>query len=100
MHRFLSPVVAGVLVLGLGGRAPAQDPEPRALIDKAIKAQGGLDKLDRKVASHRKSKGVFLTDGFSFTGEVFSEPGNRRRISLQGKVKDRPAARLLVLDGK
>ena len=63
-----------------------------ALIDKAIKAQGGLDRLGRSVASHRKSKGAFLTDGFTFTGEVFSEPGNRRRISLQGKVKDRPAA--------
>jgi hypothetical protein len=100
MPRLLSPVVASVLVLGLGGRAQAQAPEPRALIDKAIKAQGGLEKLGRSVASHRKSKGAFLTDGFTFTGEVFSEPGNRRRIALQGKIKDRPASRLLVLDGK
>src|SRR4051794_34743989 len=101
MPRFLSPVVAGVLVLGLGGRAHAQKPEsPRALIDKAIKAQGGPEKLGRSVASHRKSKGVFLTDGFAFTGETFSEPGNRRRIALQGKIKDRPASRVLVLDGK
>jgi hypothetical protein len=100
MRSFLSPVVAGALVLGLGGRAYAQAPEPKALIDKAIKAQGGLEKLGRSVASHRKSKGAFLTDGFTFTGESFSEPGNRRRIFLQGKVKDAPATRLLVLDGK
>jgi hypothetical protein len=100
MPRLLSPVVAGVFVLGLGGRAPAQGTEPRALIDNAIQAQGGLVKLERRVASHRKVKGAFLTHGFTFTGENFSEPGNRRRIVLQGKIKDRPATRLLVLDGK
>jgi hypothetical protein len=100
MRSFLSPVMAGVLVLGLGGGARAQDPDPRSLIDRAIKAQGGLEMLGRSVASHRKSKGAFLTDGFTFTGEVFSEPGNRRRIALQGTVKGQPATRVLVLDGK
>jgi hypothetical protein len=42
---------------------------------------------------------MFHTDGFTFTGESFSEPGGRRRISLRGSVKDAHQTRTLVMDG-
>ncbi|HYT89885.1 MAG TPA: hypothetical protein VEL76_14360 [Gemmataceae bacterium] len=77
----------------------AQEGEARAVIEKAVKALGGLDKLDRKAAAHRKSKGIFHTDGFTFTGESFSEPGGRRRITLRGTVKEAHQTRTLVMDG-
>ncbi len=99
MGKFLSSVLAGALLLGLGTAARAQQPEPRALIEKAIKAMGGLDKLNLKVAAYRKSKGTFHTDGFTFTGESFSETGNRRRITLRGTIKDVSATRTLVMVG-
>jgi hypothetical protein len=89
-----------VLLLAGTGRALAQEAEARALIVRGVKAQGGLDKFPRNLASHRKSKGVFHTDGFTFTGESFSEPGNRRRVFLRGTSNGIPATRGLVLDGK
>ncbi|MCI0460735.1 MAG: hypothetical protein L0Z62_27605 [Gemmataceae bacterium] len=97
MGKTLAAVLAGWLWLALGGHAHAQEAEARALIEKAVKAQGGLDKLDKSVAAYRKSKGAFLTDGFTFTGESYSEPGNRRRLVLQGKTKEVPGTRVLVL---
>jgi hypothetical protein len=99
MCKSLSPAVAGLLVLLGAGRAPAQEAEARALVAKAVKAQGGADRFRRDLASHRKTKGVFHTDGFTFTGESFSEPGNRRRIVLRGTANGTPATRVLVLDG-
>jgi hypothetical protein len=99
MCKSLSPAVAGLLVILCGGRASAQEAEARALVEKAVKARGGLDKLRRDLASHRKTRGVFHRDGFTFTGESFSEPGNRLRIDLRGTLNNRPSTRVLVFDG-
>jgi hypothetical protein len=100
MAKLLSSVLAGTVVLALGSAARAQQPEPRALIEKAIQAQGGLEKLSIKLAAYRKSRGTFHTDGFRFTGESFSEPGGRRRIILRGNIKDVPSTRTLVMVGE
>jgi hypothetical protein len=87
------------LLLWSADRARSQEDGVRAVIEKAIQAQGGLKKLDRDLASHRRSKGTFYTDGYTFTSESFSEPGGRRRIALRGTLKDRPHTRMLILDG-
>jgi hypothetical protein len=99
MRRSVSPFLAAVLLLGLGGRVRGQEAEARALIDRAIAAQGGLAKLSREVASRRKIKGVFHGDRFTFTGATFSEPGKRLRIELDGTIKNGPASVILVYNG-
>ena len=45
------------LVLVLAPRAPAQD-KPQDILDKAIKAHGGADKLAKAKALRTKSKGT------------------------------------------
>ena len=99
MRRLLWSVVVGVLVLGLADRVQGQEAEARALIDKAIEARGGLAKLSREGASHSKVKGTFHRDGYTFTGETFSESGKRLRIVLRGVGKDGLATILLVYNG-
>jgi hypothetical protein len=71
MRRFT--VALGVLILcgGFIGRVQAQD-EPRAIIEKAIKANGGAELLEKRKASQTKSKGTLEVMGqnLSFTQEV------------------------------
>jgi hypothetical protein len=55
--------------------------------------------IDRSIASYRKTKGVFHTEGYNFTGESWSEPGGKRRLFLTGMMNNAPNTRLLVLDG-
>jgi hypothetical protein len=99
MGRFLLAILAGTLLLSPARRAHGQEAEARALIEKALKAQGGLQKFRKGLASYRKSKGAFLTEDYTFTGESYSEPGNRHRLVLRGTRKGTPSTRMLVLNG-
>ena len=64
--------------------AAAQENPARAVIDKAIRAQGGLDTLVKAGAGSRKLKGVFTSDHYHFVGESYSDDGNRLKITLRG----------------
>jgi hypothetical protein len=97
MGKLLSGLAA-ILVLGSVASAQTQETDARAVIEKAVKAMGGLEKLAMKAASHRKSKGTFHTDGYTFTGESFSQPGGKRRINLRGNVRDTHQTRTLVME--
>lgn len=79
---------------GSPSRAHAQAAEPRALIEKAIQAQGGADNLARVTASYRKVKGVFLNDPWTFTGDNYSD-NTRVKITLRGDAE----LRVLAMDG-
>lgn len=98
MSKWLRGPLAMGLLLGLIPCAAAQEDEAKALVEKAVKAQGGLDKLSQKVASHRKTKGVFHTDKFTFTGESYSDLGNRRKITIQGEQDGQLTTRALVME--
>ena len=96
--RLRYPLAVGLL-MSLVAALGAQEDEARALVLKAVKAQGGLDKLSQKVAAHRKSKGIFHTDKFSFTGESFSDAGGqRRKIAIVGEQDGQVSTRTLVLE--
>src|SRR5947209_5692018 len=99
MRKLLSILLAGAILVVASATARAQDAETRALIDKAIKAQGGLDKLSIKVARHSKGKGQFHTEGYTFTSESFSDQGGKRRYHLRGDYKNQPHTRILVFLG-
>jgi hypothetical protein len=48
----------------------AQDPDPRAILEKAVKAHGGDQVLARTTASHSRSKGkIHVGGGLDFTAE-------------------------------
>jgi hypothetical protein len=103
MSKSLRCLLAVGLLMSLAPFAAAQDDEARALalVKKAVAAQGGYDKLSQKVASHRKTRGVFHADKFTFTGESYGDLGNRRKIVLSGDQDGQSSTRTLVMeDGK
>src|SRR5690349_3876879 len=57
MRRFMCAVFAMTLVFGLNGLVRAADaPDPKATLDKAIKALGGEEALGKVKAASMKSK--------------------------------------------
>jgi hypothetical protein len=99
MRSFLLSLV---VAMSLPALASAQQDEARAIIERAVEAQGGLERLSQKAAAHRKVKGHFHSDDYRFTGESFSEGDTRRKLVLHGKGLDARKGflpRTLVLDG-
>lgn len=65
----------------------------QALVEKAVRAQGGLDKFSG--ATYSRIEGNFNNDSH-FRGEVFSQPGGKLRLNLDFKNE---GSRILVMDG-
>jgi hypothetical protein len=57
MKRFFGAMLAAVVVCGTAGTARADDQDVKAVLDKAIKALGGEDKLGKVEAFTWKAKG-------------------------------------------
>src|SRR5262245_23380158 len=99
MTKWSSSFVLVLLVNA--GAARGQDADKaRAVIERAIKAQGGVEKLSLELAGHRKSKGRFVGENFTFDGDSYSEPGGKRCLILKGVMNDVPTTRQLVLVDK
>src|SRR6516164_6558528 len=83
MRTVLLSALAAGLSLGWGERVAAAD-EPRALIEKAVKAQGGAELLGRRSASQCTMKGSLHVGGmsFPFTGVILSQPGGALRYTM------------------
>jgi hypothetical protein len=58
MMRFLTAALLTVFVAGLGSILRADEQDPKAILDKAIKALGGEEKLTKAEAMTWKSKGT------------------------------------------
>jgi hypothetical protein len=99
MQRLVTAITVLVVGLASAPAAPAQNSDARAIIEKAVQAQGGTEKLTRADAVHRKIKGVFVSDNFKFTGETWSDKDNRLKILLRGDDDGNPELRLLVQNG-
>src|SRR5205823_4362500 len=80
MRKLLPALVAG-LVLTPTEAARAQADEARAIVERAVKAMGGLDNLTRAKAAHCRSRGRYPVDGFAFTSESFSEPDRIKLVT-------------------
>ncbi|HEY7424994.1 MAG TPA: hypothetical protein VH682_12255 [Gemmataceae bacterium] len=77
------PSFALFIVL-LGGSCPAAE-EPRALIERAVKAMGGAEALQQKLAVCKKVKMKYYREGAgqAFTGEgELWQSGSRSKLSL------------------
>src|SRR5205823_11041112 len=93
MRRLL---LAALIPWFLASTAAAQPADVRALIERAISAQGGRDNLTRAKAGYRKSKGIFYSDNFKFTGDSFGDGNDRAKITLQGDDNN-PLVLVMVL---
>jgi hypothetical protein len=63
MKRLLSVALLGVLILGTAAWSRADDKDAKAIVDKAIKALGGEDKLAKAGTHTTKAKGTITFNG-------------------------------------
>jgi hypothetical protein len=75
MRRHIGVALASVLLLVPGASARAQDQEAKSILDKAIKALGGEEKLGKATSFSWKSKGTVNFDGNEneFNNEVTAQ---------------------------
>src|SRR5262249_58252802 len=87
-------------VLGLAPLAPAQD-DANALIEKAIKAHGGAEKLAKMKALKIKTKGVLEIMGASlpFTQESSIQLPDKIKDAMQLEVMGQQITVTTVFDG-
>jgi hypothetical protein len=100
MHRTIPPALAAGLLLGLAQGAAAQD-DARAIIEKAIKAQGGEQRLARLKAVRDQAKGTLFVAGMAvpFTGETLVQlPGQFKNV-IRAEVGNMKLTVTQVFDG-
>jgi hypothetical protein len=94
--------LALLLAVGAGrGRADEQ-PDLRKVIDKAIKAHGGADKLAKFKAATLKLKGKYYgmsEDGVDFTGDAASQSPDKTRMEITIDVMGMEFKFLRVVNG-
>lgn len=88
MKWFFGAVVAAIFVLGLGSQAKAaDDKDTQAILDKAIKALGGEEKLSKIKAASWKTKGkiTFGDSDNEFTGATTVQGLDHFRSTFEGE---------------
>jgi hypothetical protein len=88
MRKLLLPALAISVLLCLTGRSEAED-STRALIEKAVKAHGGAENLDKARAERLTAEGkLFQADGETmFTSETTVQLPDRFRHVTRYKLK-------------
>jgi hypothetical protein len=101
MTRFQSAILAMSLVLGLSQLARSDDQEAKAVIDKAVNALGGAEKLNAAKAVTWKSKGkIIIEDNENkYTSKVAVRGLNHFRQEFEGEFNGNPIKGVTVLDG-
>jgi hypothetical protein len=91
-----------VALTALGLVRAAAGAEPRAIIDRAIRAQGGRENLGRQVAVRVEFKARRFSVGgdVPLTGESYSAPGPRRKTNLEAQLGGQKHRLTSVLNGK
>lgn len=96
-RRSTNLVLAGLLVAAF--HASAQEPEPKTLIEQAIKAHGGAEELKKVQVSVSQFKGKIQSPvgELDISGEISSDKDQRQRVSLQFEVMGNKVDVLTVL---
>jgi hypothetical protein len=91
-----------VLVVGSAGRVTADESQPDAVLDKAIKALGGEAKLAKATAFSRKTKGTFLfgENKNDFTSEATVQGLDRYQSTFEGEFGGNKVKGVVVLNGE
>jgi len=93
-------LVSLVLILGLAGDALAQE-EARAVIERAVKAHGGEEKLAKTRAVQEKAKGTLYVNDMKieFTAEsTIRLPGQFKNV-IQSEIQGTKVTLIQVLNG-
>jgi hypothetical protein len=90
MRIFVSAASVAFLLFAFAGPSRADDKaDLQKVIDKAIKAHGGAEKLEKVKALTFKMKGKFYgmgEEGIDFTGEFASQEPDKSRVEISGEV--------------
>jgi hypothetical protein len=103
MKRFLGPVLMAVLVFGRAGLGQAaDDKDVQAVLDKAIKALGGEEKLSAIKAATWKAKGkiTFGDSDNEFTSTVTVQGLDHSRSEFEGEFGGNKVKGATVLSGE
>jgi hypothetical protein len=101
MKQFLGAALAAYIVVGLGGPARADDKEATAILDKAIKALGGEEKLAKVKAAKWKTKGTIAFGGNDnpVTLETTVQGLDHIRSEFEGEFGDNTIKGVTILAG-
>ncbi len=94
-------LIVSIWLMGiLAGPVAGQTKQsPRDLVEKAVQAMGGLEKLHQPGASFRQVKGEFPEDGYRFSGKTYSESPKRVKITHIADEGNGPSKRTMVFEG-
>jgi hypothetical protein len=101
MRKFVLPITVFCWAAILGSAARAED-ETRAIVEKAVKAHGGAEKLAKmeKAALQSKGKGkVHQLGGIDITMEILAQDGKARQ-TIEGEVANTKFKQIVLFDGK
>jgi hypothetical protein len=99
MRRLLFGFAAAAFLLGTAPLTSAQE-DPRAVIDKAVKAYGGAEKLAKIKALQTKASGTIdLAGGIKFEQEAMIQLPDRMKDRMQMEVMGQQVAVTTVYDG-
>jgi hypothetical protein len=98
MRKYFAPVCAALVLFG--GVAAAED-KPREIIERAIKAHGGQNKLERITCDKVKAQGVMHIgdDDVPFTTETFVQLPGQFKSTVVATQNDRKRTIVQILNG-
>ncbi|MDB5348886.1 MAG: hypothetical protein JWN86_133 [Planctomycetota bacterium] len=101
MKRFLLAMCVTVLLPGMGASVRADDAEAKAVLDKAIKALGGEEKLAKADKYTLKSKGTVSINNMEieFTVKGTMQGLDHYRSEFEGTIDGNPIKVVSVLNG-
>jgi hypothetical protein len=101
MKRFLGALVATALLSAPGSAAPSDEKDATPILDKAIKALGGEEKLARVATSSWKAKGTITINGDENPIKTRSvvQGLDRQRAEFEGEFNGNEIKGVTVLNG-
>ena len=87
MRKTMGLLLAGILVLGgVNVIRSGEEGDGRAIVEKAIKASGGADKLAKHKSATFKGKGTYygMGDGLPYAGNYAFEWPDKFRMEIEG----------------
>jgi hypothetical protein len=101
MQRLVNAALAAVLISGMSGLTWADDVDPKAVIDKGIKALGGEEKLAKAITYSWKAKGTITFNGNDneIKTQATVQGLDHYRSEFEGEFNGDTVKGVLVLNG-